>query len=78
MFGLIQVLQFFVFFCFAVPFFVFGTYGLILVYYRRGQQRSDKIGSDDVKFEPTVSVVTPTHNEASIMSKKIENLLSSN
>lgn len=78
MFGLIQVLQFFVFFCFAVPFFIFGTYGLILVYYRRGQQRSDKIGSDDVKFEPTVSVVTPTHNEESIMSKKIENLLSSN
>src|SRR3990170_8975316 len=73
----IQVLQFFVVLCFAIPFFIFGTYGLILVYYRRHQSRTDAGVVDDAKFEPMVSVVTPTHNEASVIKKKIENLLAS-
>jgi cellulose synthase/poly-beta-1,6-N-acetylglucosamine synthase-like glycosyltransferase len=72
-----QVLQFLVLFSFAFPFFVFGSYGLILLYYRNRKQRQVPSSLDmNTEFEPQVSVVTPTHNEASIISKKIENLLS--
>lgn len=73
------ILEFLVLFCFAFPFFVFGLYGAILVYYKRKKpQPSPNTQHVDAKFEPYVSVVTPTHNEASVISKKIENLLSSN
>ena len=74
---IVQILQFLVIFCFAIPFFVFGTYGLILLYYRNNR----RLGGNNCvesEFEPMVSVVTPTHNESSIMSKKIENLLATN
>jgi cellulose synthase/poly-beta-1,6-N-acetylglucosamine synthase-like glycosyltransferase len=40
------------------------------------EERSER--DADVKFEPFVSVVIPTHNEEMIISKKIENLLASN
>ena len=73
------ILEFLVLFCFAFPFFVFGLYGAILVYYKRKKpQASLNTQYADAKFEPYVSVITPTHNEASVISKKIENLLSSN
>jgi cellulose synthase/poly-beta-1,6-N-acetylglucosamine synthase-like glycosyltransferase len=73
------ILEFLVLFCFAFPFFVFGLYGAILVYYKRKTpQQSSNTQYDSAKYEPYVSVITPTHNEASVISKKIENLLSSN
>lgn len=75
---IVQLLQYFVILCFAVPVCVFGTYGLILVYYRRDRKQNDASYLDHDGFEPIVSVVTPTHNEESIISKKIENLLASN
>ena len=71
---IVQLLQYLVIACFAIPFFIFGTYGLILFYYRQNRRlNGDSYNADT--FEPMVSVVTPTHNESSIMSKKIENLL---
>ena len=71
---IVQLLQYLVIACFAIPFFVFGTYGLILFYYRHNRRlNGDSYNADT--FEPMVSVVTPTHNESSIMHKKIENLL---
>ena len=74
---LIQTLQYLVIFCFSVPLFVFGSYGLILVYYNFNRKLS---GNSDVKGECDlkVSVITPSHNESSIISKKIENLLATN
>ena len=71
---IVQLLQYLVIACFAIPFFIFGTYGLILFYYRHNRRlNGDSYNADT--FEPMVSVVTPTHNESSIMHKKIENLL---
>ncbi len=75
---IVEILQYFVVLCFAIPIFVFGTYGLILLYYRDKGKRKDGAYFSSETFEPIVSVVTPTHNEESIISKKIENLLSSN
>jgi cellulose synthase/poly-beta-1,6-N-acetylglucosamine synthase-like glycosyltransferase len=72
-----QILKFLVVFSFAIPFFVFILYGAILVYYKYKKQPNSKEYNEDVKFEPSVSVVIPTHNEESIISKKIENLLAS-
>jgi cellulose synthase/poly-beta-1,6-N-acetylglucosamine synthase-like glycosyltransferase len=71
---IVQLLQYLVIACFAIPFFVFGTYGLILFYYRHNRRLNGDSYNVDT-FEPMVSVVTPTHNESSIMHKKIENLL---
>ena len=76
---IIQILQFFVFFSFAVPFFVFVLYGTILIYYKyNNKQHNGNECDKNIEFEPSVSIVTPTHNEESIISKKIENLLASN
>lgn len=71
---IVQLLQYLVIACFAIPIFVFGTYGLILFYYRHNRRLNGDGYTTDT-FEPMVSVVTPTHNESSIMPKKIENLL---
>ena len=55
----------------GIPFIVFGSYGSILLYFGR-KKKSDE---QDENFEPTVSVVVPTHNEEIIISKKIDNTL---
>lgn len=74
---IIQVLQYLVIFLLAIPFFVFGIYGLILVHYIRNKESNRNSGVNG-EWDPMVSVVTPSHNEASIISKKIENLLATN
>jgi cellulose synthase/poly-beta-1,6-N-acetylglucosamine synthase-like glycosyltransferase len=43
----------------------------------QGNEERDDGNDIDREFEPLVSVVVPTHNEEMIISKKIENLLSS-
>ena len=73
---IIQVLQFLVVFCFATPFFVFSLYGIILIYYQSSKkQNSSFLNVNNTVFEPRVSIVTPTHNEERIITKKIDNLL---
>jgi cellulose synthase/poly-beta-1,6-N-acetylglucosamine synthase-like glycosyltransferase len=69
--------QFFIILCFATPIFIFGTYGAILFYYSRKVEKAHTSYLEDSGFQPLVSVVTATHNEESIILKKIENLLSS-
>ena len=69
-----QIIEILMIFCFAVPLIVFGAYGTILFYYRN--KRTESYIESEV--QPKVSVVTPTHNESSIISKKIENLIASN
>ena len=79
MIEIVQILRFSVFFLFFVPFFIFGIYGLLLVYYRYNKKEYDEEKfSNNAILKPTVSVITPTHNENSVISKKIENLLASN
>jgi cellulose synthase/poly-beta-1,6-N-acetylglucosamine synthase-like glycosyltransferase len=75
---IVQILKFLVLFSFAIPIFVFLLYGAILVYYSK-QCKKQHINefNGNVKYEPVVSIVTPTHNEEAIISKKIENLLAS-
>ncbi|MCJ7561341.1 glycosyltransferase [Candidatus Bathyarchaeota archaeon] len=63
----------------AVPLIVFGTYGLVILYYSRPRKRrTDAVNRSAIDDEssPVVSIVVPTHNEEKIISKKIENLLS--
>ena len=77
---MIEVFRFLVLLFFAVPVFVFGLYGLILVYYGkiRGPCKEVDNPAGESEFRLFVSVVTPTHNEEKIMAKKVDNLLSSN
>jgi cellulose synthase/poly-beta-1,6-N-acetylglucosamine synthase-like glycosyltransferase len=74
---LIELLHTSLFLTLAIPTLIFGSYGLILLYYHRTQKKRDEYGVDTV-FEPLVSVVTATHDEEMVIAKKIENVLSSN
>jgi cellulose synthase/poly-beta-1,6-N-acetylglucosamine synthase-like glycosyltransferase len=77
---MIGIMRFMVLLFFAIPMVIFGLYGLILIYYgkiRRPRKEMDKPALES-EFKPFVSVVTPTHNEETIIAKKVENLLSSN
>jgi cellulose synthase/poly-beta-1,6-N-acetylglucosamine synthase-like glycosyltransferase len=57
----------------AIPLFIFGLYGIILLCFsKRGKNEFDEEGEE---FEPQVSILVPTHNEEMIISKKIENML---
>lgn len=58
--------------CFAIPIFIFGSYGTILLYFNTKKTKENKENKD---FEPQVSIVIPTHNEEMIISKRIDNLL---
>jgi cellulose synthase/poly-beta-1,6-N-acetylglucosamine synthase-like glycosyltransferase len=63
----------------AIPLIIFGTYGLVVLYYSRPRKRrTDAVNRPAIDDEssPVVSIVVPTHNEEKIISKKIENLLS--
>jgi poly-beta-1,6-N-acetyl-D-glucosamine synthase len=76
---MIEILILLVLLFFAIPLFIFGSYGLIVIYY--GKLKRTKNENDSCKFErvpePLVSVITPTHNEEKIIAKKVENLLAS-
>ena len=75
-----QILQYAVLFWIGVPLCIFGIYGTIIVYYNRHKPNGSQIVQTPkkVQFEPTVTIVIPTHNESSIISKRIENLLALN
>ena len=74
-----SILQFLVLFSMSVPFIIFTVYGTIILYYNKVKRKRNKGNFDDenIQYEPSVSVVVPTHNEKSIISKRIENLLNS-
>lgn len=75
-----SILQFIVLFCIGVPIVIFGIYGSIILYYNKAKKThsAETLNDGNTKYEPTVSIVVPTHNEKSIISKRIENFLSSN
>jgi cellulose synthase/poly-beta-1,6-N-acetylglucosamine synthase-like glycosyltransferase len=58
----------------GIPIFVFGFYGIILFYFSRLPKKQSAYKSVD--FEPSVSIVIPTHDEELIITKKIDNTLS--
>jgi cellulose synthase/poly-beta-1,6-N-acetylglucosamine synthase-like glycosyltransferase len=60
---------------FGIPTLIFGTYGTIILYYNKAKKNHSNRVLASTQYEPTVSMVIPTHNEASIISKRIENLL---
>jgi cellulose synthase/poly-beta-1,6-N-acetylglucosamine synthase-like glycosyltransferase len=76
------ILQILVVICFAIPIAIFGTYGLLIVYYNKSKKDDDvqqSYANNAGNFsKPTVSIVVPTHNEKAIIAKKIENFLSLN
>jgi len=72
------ILEFLVILGIGVPILVFGTYGTLILYYNKTKKNRSIEVFASTEYEPTVSVVVPTHNEASIISKRIENLLASN
>ena len=67
---------------FGLPFAIFCFYGTVLLYYGNivlRKRASDHANSIDyATYEPTVSVVIPTHNEQDVIAKRIDNLLASN
>jgi len=70
MLGVLHVLTLLLF---GIPIFVFGLYGIILLYFSKQVKKEfDEEGED---FEPQVSIVVPTHNEEVVISKKIDNML---
>lgn len=78
---MIEILRALFFLSFGFFALIFGLYGSIVLYYGKFKKvvregKSER--NEKVRFEPFVSVVIPTHNEGKIVSKKIENLLSSN
>jgi cellulose synthase/poly-beta-1,6-N-acetylglucosamine synthase-like glycosyltransferase len=60
---------------FGLLLLIFGTYGTIILYYNKAKKNHSNRVSASTQYEPTVSLVIPTHNEASIISKRIGNLL---
>ena len=57
----------------GIPIFIFGLYGIILLYFSNLGKK--EFGKESEEFEPQVSIVVPTHNEEVIISKKIDNML---
>src|SRR4030067_3879295 len=74
---IVSILQFLVLLCVGVPVAIFGIYGSIILYYNKARKPHSAEALASTEYEPTVSVVVPTHNELSIISKRIENLLAS-
>ncbi len=79
---LATVLEVLFFFCVAIPISIFGFYGIVVVYYNRAKKYQGKKTwklagnlTENESYEPTVSIVIPTHNEQSIITKKIDSLL---
>jgi cellulose synthase/poly-beta-1,6-N-acetylglucosamine synthase-like glycosyltransferase len=75
--GIVMILQFLVLFFVGVLVAIFGIYGCIILYYNKARKALSAEAFADKEYEPTVSVVVPTHNEISIIPKRIGNLLAS-
>ena len=73
------MLQLLLIFFFGLPFAIFVLYGSIIIYYNKFKKSESSENSrtyiDKSEYEPLVSIVVATHNEETIISKKIENLL---
>ena len=78
MIEIVAVLKFSICFFIGIPISIFAIYGTLILYYGKIKKRRSISVSTNKEYEPSVSVVIPTHNEASIMTKRIENLLASN
>jgi cellulose synthase/poly-beta-1,6-N-acetylglucosamine synthase-like glycosyltransferase len=76
----LNVLQTLVEIFFGVPIIIFSFYGSVLVYYGFvGEKKENrKLSYAQASYEPSVSIVLPTHNEENVIAKRIENLLASN
>jgi cellulose synthase/poly-beta-1,6-N-acetylglucosamine synthase-like glycosyltransferase len=71
------ILEFLVFFFIGATVIIFATYGTIILYFSKAKNKRSIDNFAGTKYEPTVSIVIPTHNEVSIITKRIENLLTS-
>jgi cellulose synthase/poly-beta-1,6-N-acetylglucosamine synthase-like glycosyltransferase len=70
---MLDVLHILTLLLFGFPLFIFGFYGIVLLYFRR--QGKKECCEESEEFEPKASIVIPTHNEEVIISKKIDNIL---
>jgi len=61
------------FLSFGIPIFIFSLYGIIILIFNKND-RVEEEQSKSIQFHPSVTVVVPTHNEESFISKKIDNL----
>jgi cellulose synthase/poly-beta-1,6-N-acetylglucosamine synthase-like glycosyltransferase len=77
MINILLILQYAALFWIGVPLCIFGIYGTIILYYNRSRRKESQNVQEpgETPFEPLLSIVVPTHNESSIISKRIENLL---
>jgi len=76
-----EISQILFYFLTGLPVVALVLYGAIIVYFNknsRGTNKNSLLTSNcESSFEPFVSVVVATHNEERIISKKIDNVLSS-
>ena len=76
-----EISRFLFYFLTGLPVVLFVFYGAVIVYFNKIHRASTKNGfvasKNGSSFEPFVSVVVATHNEEKIISKKIDNVLSS-
>lgn len=65
----------------GLPLALLALYGAIIIYFHKNHKgttnEGNVVSSGGSSFEPFVSVVVATHNEEMIISKKIDNVLSS-
>ena len=75
-----SILEFLVLFCLGVPVAIFVIYGTIILYYNKAKKTysTEALKGENIKYEPAVSIIVPTHNEKSVISKRVENFLASN
>ena len=66
------------FLSFGVPIFIFGLYGILIMFYGKNTKEQGIEKNENITFFPHVTVVVPTHNEESFIEKKINNLLNTN
>ena len=76
--------------CVSIIILIFGIYGSLILYYNKAKKYRTPVASktagfskekpldQNADYEPTVTIVVPTHNEQAIVAKRIENFLSSN
>jgi cellulose synthase/poly-beta-1,6-N-acetylglucosamine synthase-like glycosyltransferase len=76
-----EISQFIFYFLTLLPVSALVVYGAIILYFNKNHAGTNKdyplVGNRGSPFEPFVSVVIATHNEVKIISKKIDNVLSS-
>jgi cellulose synthase/poly-beta-1,6-N-acetylglucosamine synthase-like glycosyltransferase len=81
-FLMFEILGIMTLFLLGLPFFIFGLYGIIILYHVRRKKpekfvNARAFGFRSLVFKPFISILIPTHNEELLISKRITNIMAS-